>query len=79
MASCDIHADYVRVVSAHLRRPRNLSSDRENRLRAARVTPGEFATKWRGVVTSERASSQSHFIDLCQMLGEPTPNEVRVQ
>ena len=39
------------------------------------LTPAEFAAKWRGVTTTEKASSQSHFIDLCQMLGEPTPHE----
>jgi hypothetical protein len=37
------------------------------------LTPAAFAEKWRGVTTTEKASSQSHFIDLCQMLGEPTP------
>jgi hypothetical protein len=39
------------------------------------VTPGEFAAKWRGVETSERASAQSHFLDLCALLGEPGPTE----
>lgn len=39
------------------------------------LTPAEFAAKWRGVTTTEKASSQSHFIDLCRMLGEPTPHE----
>jgi len=39
------------------------------------MTPGEFAAKWRGVTTSERASAQSHFGDLCRMLGEPTPSD----
>jgi hypothetical protein len=37
------------------------------------MNPSEFATKWRGVTTGERASAQSHFIDLCHMLGQPTP------
>ncbi len=38
------------------------------------MTPSEFAAKWKGVTTSERASAQSHFIDLCGMLhvGAPT-------
>ena len=27
------------------------------------------------MTTSEKASSQSHFIDLCRMLGEPTAHE----
>jgi hypothetical protein len=39
------------------------------------LTPAAFAAKWRGVTTTEKASSQSHFIDLCRMLGEPTPHE----
>jgi hypothetical protein len=39
------------------------------------MNPSEFATKWRGVTTGERASAQSHFIDLCHMLGQPTPHE----
>jgi type II restriction/modification system DNA methylase subunit YeeA len=39
------------------------------------VTPGEFAAKWRGVTTGERASAQSHFLDLCAMLGQPGPTE----
>jgi hypothetical protein len=39
------------------------------------ITPAEFAKKWKGVETNEKASAQSHFIDLCRMLGEPTPHE----
>src|SRR5450759_4056008 len=39
------------------------------------MNPSEFATKWRGVTTGERASAQSHFGDLCRMLGEPTPTD----
>lgn len=39
------------------------------------LTPAEFAKKWKGVETTEKASAQSHFIDLCRMLGEPTPHE----
>ena len=39
------------------------------------ITPAAFAAKWRGVTTTEKASAQSHFIDLCRMLGEPTPHE----
>jgi methylase of polypeptide subunit release factors len=37
------------------------------------MNPSEFATKWRGATTGERASAQSHFIDICHMLGQPTP------
>ncbi len=39
------------------------------------LTPAEFAHKWRGVATGERASAQSHFLDLCRMLGEPSPSD----
>ena len=38
-------------------------------------TPAEFAKKWDGNTRTERAASQEHFIDLCRMLGVPTPNE----
>jgi hypothetical protein len=39
------------------------------------LTPRAFAQKWRDNETKEKAASQEHFIDLCRMLGEPTPNE----
>ena len=39
------------------------------------MNPSEFAAKWRGVTTGERASAQSHFCDLCRMLGQPTPTD----
>jgi type II restriction/modification system DNA methylase subunit YeeA len=42
---------------------------------APTLTPAAFASKWRGVTTTEKAASQEHFIDLCRMLGEPTPHE----
>jgi hypothetical protein len=38
-------------------------------------TPAEFVAKWQGSTQSERAASQEHFIDLCRMLGQPTPND----
>ena len=34
-----------------------------------------FAAKWRENARRENASSQEHFIDLCRLLGVPTPNE----
>ena len=40
-----------------------------------RMTPAEFAAKWKGVTTGERASAQSHFLDLCALLGVPGPTE----
>ncbi|NLE73440.1 MAG: class I SAM-dependent DNA methyltransferase [Actinobacteria bacterium] len=39
------------------------------------MSPAEFAQKWMGSTRTERAASQEHFIDLCRMLGVPTPNE----
>ena len=35
----------------------------------------EFIQKWTASTATERAASQEHFIDLCRLLGEPTPNE----
>ena len=39
------------------------------------VTPHAFITKWRASALKERSASQEHFIDLCHLLGEPTPAE----
>ncbi len=39
------------------------------------MTPGEFIAKWRASELKERSASQEHFIDLCRVLGEPTPAE----
>ena len=39
------------------------------------MTPTEFIAKWRNSVLKERSASQEHFIDLCRLLGEPTPAE----
>ena len=39
------------------------------------MTPGEFITKWRTSELKERSASQSHFNDLCRLLGEPTPTD----
>jgi hypothetical protein len=47
----------------------------EEPLNQPTLTPAEFAAKWQGVTTTEKASAQSHFIDLCRMLGEPTPHD----
>jgi len=41
----------------------------------AGVSPQEFVSSWGNVELTERASSQSHFIDLCRLLGHPTPTE----
>ena len=39
------------------------------------MTPEIFITKWRAVELKERSAAQEHFIDLCRLLGEPTPAE----
>src|SRR5665213_1666876 len=67
------------TMSASCRRsragPRHYPRGHDDRRAADLVTPGEFAAKWRGVTTGERASAQSHFLDLCALLGEPGPTE----
>ena len=42
---------------------------------ASTLSTAAFAAKWRDNARRERASSQEHFIDLCRMLGVPTPND----
>jgi type II restriction/modification system DNA methylase subunit YeeA len=39
------------------------------------MTPQEFIDKWSRADRTERQAAQEHFIDLCHVLGEPTPNE----
>ena len=39
------------------------------------ISPHEFVNRWRGVTLKERSASQSHFIDLCRLLDQPTPTE----
>ncbi len=39
------------------------------------ISAAAFAAKWRDNARREHASSQEHFIDLCRLLGVPTPNE----
>ena len=39
------------------------------------LTPQAFIAKWKPADLSERAACQEHFIDLCRMLGHPTPAE----
>jgi len=38
------------------------------------VTPTAFIAKWQASTRNERAAAQEHFLDLCALLGEPTPN-----
>ena len=39
------------------------------------MTPYEFASKWGQATLSESAGSQEHFIDICRLVGSPTPAE----
>src|SRR5664280_3175033 len=39
------------------------------------MTPAGFIAKWSRVMLPERAASHEHFIDLCRLLGQPTPAE----
>jgi type II restriction/modification system DNA methylase subunit YeeA len=39
------------------------------------VLATDFIDKWKAVELTERAAAQSHFIDLCHLLDEPTPIE----
>ena len=39
------------------------------------MTPGEFIAKWQSSKLKESSAAQEHFIDLCRLLGEPTPAE----
>jgi hypothetical protein len=43
------------------------------------VTPQEFIAKWAKVPLKERSAAQEHFLDLCHMLGQPTPAEADAQ
>jgi len=40
------------------------------------MTPIEFTKKRKLATLRERQGSQEHFIDLCRLLGQPTPSEV---
>ena len=40
------------------------------------MTPDEFINKWQASTLTERSASQQHFLDLCELLGEPKPADV---
>ena len=40
------------------------------------LSPQEFVAKWRHAELRERAGSQEHFLDLCALVGHPTPAEM---
>jgi hypothetical protein len=40
------------------------------------VTPHDFVARWQAADLSARAARQSHFADLCSVLGQPKPTDV---
>ncbi len=41
----------------------------------ATMSPQEFVAKWKHTTGHERQAAQEHFIDLCHLIGHPTPTE----
>ena len=39
------------------------------------LTPQDFVSKWKRVTAREKQTYQEHFLDLCRLVGHPTPNE----
>ena len=39
------------------------------------MTPNQFIAKWKLSTLSERQAAQPHFLDLCELLGEPKPED----
>ncbi len=39
------------------------------------MTPDQFVAKWKPAQLKERSAAQEHWIDVCRMLGQPTPAE----
>jgi hypothetical protein len=39
------------------------------------MTPQQFIAKWQRATLSERSACQQHFLDLCELLGQPKPAE----
>jgi type II restriction/modification system DNA methylase subunit YeeA len=66
-----------RATAPHLRTPLSKFVCSDCSLLAyCRMTPEAFIAKWKAVELKERSASQSHFIDLCAVLGEPAPTDV---
>ena len=39
------------------------------------LAPQDFVAKWRHTTLKERSAAQEHFLDLCRLIGHPTPAE----
>ena len=37
------------------------------------MTPQQFIVKWQAANLNERSAAQQHFLDICELLGQPTP------
>jgi len=48
---------------------------RQGILRVDTLTPQDFVRKWQPVKLKERSASQPHFVDLCRLVGVPSPIE----
>jgi hypothetical protein len=55
----------------------NIERRPANTLRKIAMTPQTFITKWQtggsADALTERAGAQAHFLDLCELLGQPKP------
>lgn len=40
------------------------------------MTVTDFIAKWRRSERTERSAAQEHFLDLCEVFGQPKPGEV---
>ncbi len=40
------------------------------------MPPAQFIAKWQAANLSERSACQQHFLDLCELLGQPKPADV---
>jgi len=45
----------------------------------AGLSPPDFVSKWQRSTLSERSAAQQHFIDLCELLGQPRPADVDLE
>ena len=43
------------------------------------MTPQDFIAKWKRSRLTERSAAHSHFLDLCELLGEPKPTDVDLE
>ncbi len=39
------------------------------------LSPQQFDARWRSTALKEHSASREHFIDLCYLVGHPTPVE----